>query len=366
MIRKLIEIGIILAILGFLAFSICWGISPAITSLNSGQVSPLFEARDDVRKYSSACRKVENMLVKTAGSATKRPGTKYIAGTDFTYADSTAVSYLQFDGSTGYVDTGLQADVLFGNPIAISNGGGISFSCWGLTSTTGKLFSWDGADSHLLLERSELERFTVFLKSTGVEEVVFTTDEIPNLDNGLWHYYVLTITKVSASTVSLKLYNNNELVISTDVFTFDLASSFQDFIDSTTTAKIGRRDTGGYYWYGGIDDFRIYASVLTQSQITAIFNNGIGTEYPDGIADANFALNMDEGTGTTVTDAVGGVLQGTLIDGVTWAEGGVPFDSNTIMNPGKVRLITFEYSVEDCYVLEMGNQSMRFFRNDGE
>jgi hypothetical protein len=35
---------------------------------------------------------------------------------------------------------------------------------------------------------------------------------------------------------------------------------------------------------------------------------------------------MDEGSGTTVTDAVSGTLQGTLYGGVEWKDGGVPFD----------------------------------------
>jgi len=50
-----------------------------ISSFNTGQVSPLLEARLDYEKYSSACRILENMQVSPLGPAIRRPGTKYIA-----------------------------------------------------------------------------------------------------------------------------------------------------------------------------------------------------------------------------------------------------------------------------------------------
>ena len=58
---------------------ISFGITPSITSFNTGQVSPLMEARADFQKYSSSCRVLENMLVTVQGPVLKRPGTKYIA-----------------------------------------------------------------------------------------------------------------------------------------------------------------------------------------------------------------------------------------------------------------------------------------------
>ena len=50
-----------------------------IQSFNSGEVSPLFEARSDFAKYDNACRTLQNMLVLTQGPVTRRPGTYYIA-----------------------------------------------------------------------------------------------------------------------------------------------------------------------------------------------------------------------------------------------------------------------------------------------
>ena len=50
-----------------------------VTSFNTGQVSPLLEARADFEKYGSSCRLLENMFVTVQGPAIKRPGTEYIA-----------------------------------------------------------------------------------------------------------------------------------------------------------------------------------------------------------------------------------------------------------------------------------------------
>ena len=56
-----------------------WGYVVPVENFNSGQVSPLIEARASFAKYSSSSRTLENMLVTTQGPVLKRPGTKYIA-----------------------------------------------------------------------------------------------------------------------------------------------------------------------------------------------------------------------------------------------------------------------------------------------
>lgn len=53
----------------------------AIISFNTGELSPQIDSRSDVKKYSSGCRDMDNMLPRIYGSAERRPGTKYIAST---------------------------------------------------------------------------------------------------------------------------------------------------------------------------------------------------------------------------------------------------------------------------------------------
>jgi hypothetical protein len=49
-----------------------------ITTMNGGECSPLVEARTDLDKYESLCRKLENMLPRIYGPVERRPGTKFI------------------------------------------------------------------------------------------------------------------------------------------------------------------------------------------------------------------------------------------------------------------------------------------------
>lgn len=51
-----------------------------LISFNSGELSPLIDARSDIEKYSSGCRTLENMIPRVYGIAERRPGLEYIYG----------------------------------------------------------------------------------------------------------------------------------------------------------------------------------------------------------------------------------------------------------------------------------------------
>lgn len=53
----------------------------SIKSFNAGELSPQIDSRSDVKKYTSGCRDLDNMLPRIYGSAERRPGTKYIGAT---------------------------------------------------------------------------------------------------------------------------------------------------------------------------------------------------------------------------------------------------------------------------------------------
>ena len=71
-----------------------------VLSSNTGVVSPLIDARSDLKKFSSSCRTLRNMIPRIYGCSERRPGTKYIASTkdssqvsrmvDFQYSDTIA------------------------------------------------------------------------------------------------------------------------------------------------------------------------------------------------------------------------------------------------------------------------------------
>ena len=49
-----------------------------IVNLNGGEFTPLIDARSDIDKYRSGCRKLENFIPRIYGSIERRPGTRFI------------------------------------------------------------------------------------------------------------------------------------------------------------------------------------------------------------------------------------------------------------------------------------------------
>ena len=49
-----------------------------ITSFNNGEVSPAIDCRSDIAKHSSSCKQMKNMLPSVEGTASRRPGTRYV------------------------------------------------------------------------------------------------------------------------------------------------------------------------------------------------------------------------------------------------------------------------------------------------
>ncbi len=76
--------------------------APALSSFNSGELSPRIEGRVDTEKYASGAKKLENFVPLIQGPATRRGGTRFIQATK----DSTARSWLmkfEFSTSQAYV-----------------------------------------------------------------------------------------------------------------------------------------------------------------------------------------------------------------------------------------------------------------------
>jgi hypothetical protein len=49
-----------------------------ITTFNGGYATPLLANRNDISKYESLCRKLDNMFPRIYGCVEKRPGTRFI------------------------------------------------------------------------------------------------------------------------------------------------------------------------------------------------------------------------------------------------------------------------------------------------
>lgn len=94
----------------------------SIVSFNAGELSPLLDARVDLDKYSSGCRKLQNAITRSYGGVNRRPGTQFIAEAkhhdrkcrviDFQFSTTTTFTlevgheYFRFYSNGGQVQSG--------------------------------------------------------------------------------------------------------------------------------------------------------------------------------------------------------------------------------------------------------------------
>jgi len=50
-----------------------------LTNFTGGELSPRLDGRNDLTKYSSGCKTLENLIVYPHGAAARRPGTSFVA-----------------------------------------------------------------------------------------------------------------------------------------------------------------------------------------------------------------------------------------------------------------------------------------------
>jgi len=68
--------------------------TPIINNFSSGEVSPILDARTDLKKYYSGCRTLKNFICTLYGGVVRRPGTYYVAETKHSAASEDKKSRL--------------------------------------------------------------------------------------------------------------------------------------------------------------------------------------------------------------------------------------------------------------------------------
>ena len=54
-------------------------VAAQLTNFTGGELSPRLDGRNDLTKYSSGCKTLENFIVYPHGAAARRPGTTFIS-----------------------------------------------------------------------------------------------------------------------------------------------------------------------------------------------------------------------------------------------------------------------------------------------
>jgi len=134
---------------------------------------------------------------------------------------------------------------------------------------------------------------------TGYDRInkAATTAEI----EGQWNFW--TVTK-DATTGSMKIYLNGNLWHSGTGFTRPI---------SIDRMKIARSLSGGYVYYGGIDEFSMWNTELSQGEINSIMHSAVTSSHP-AYSSLQLYYRLDESSGDMITDASPNGYDGTMFN----------------------------------------------------
>jgi len=230
-------------------------------------------------------------------------------------------NYLQFNGIDQYV-------IVPSNDAFNVGLGDFSISFWIKSEGTAQyfIFSRFATENSLVIENMGLGTDKLRLRITGGfpnwYDLSFSTITY-NINDSEWHH----ITFVKSGISSGEIYIDAGSVDSTLDVTGTVPS-----INNSNDAYIGASyidPVVDHHFDGSLDDFRIYkGKALTQGEINAIYNAGIGTKITGTEDSISWGSNCDAGSGDTLFDAVGSV-DGTLFNNTSdsmWFSGGLPIN----------------------------------------
>ena len=218
-----------------------------------------------------------------------------------------------FDGSNDEIDfttSGFQTALADGN-FKLTG----SVSIWARVNTTGSNGQmWDFAiDSNNRIQlqyKHGDDSFTGTYRAGGANKIANYAPSGTQEGDGNFHHIVVTWDRASEN--ELKLYYDGSLRATTTL-TATLTGDFDDTADGT----LGQDGAGGVEFLAGtsfngnadyngyLDDFAIYSTVLSSSEVTTLYNSG--SSNPNNVNDVGTIIaywNFNEGTGNTVTDRI--------------------------------------------------------------
>ena len=224
---------------------------------------------------------------------------------------------LEFDGSNDEVDFTTSAF-----QTALANGNFKltgSVSIWARVNTTssnGQMwdFAIDGDNRIQLQYKHGDDSFTGTYRAGGTNKIANHAPSGTQEGDGNFHHIVVTWDRASAN--ELKLYFDGSLQTTTTL-TATLTGDFDDTADGTLgqdgasgveflagTSFNGNADYNGY-----LDDFAVYSTVLSSSEVTTLYNSGTSDQTNvDTVGTIVAHWTFNEGTGTTVTDRINGFV----------------------------------------------------------
>jgi hypothetical protein len=364
------------------------------SNFTSGEVDPKLNARIDLQQYYNALDTAQNVTIQPQGGIKRRDGSEYI--TEMTTQDYETVDLLPFNDD---VQIAAHTGTEFVNKNGIwfkpdgtemyvlntGDSGGIEFyvdqfsmeTAWDTTNMThaatstyglaynGLTMSHDGlrifgcGDASLLSNISESVLSTAWDLSTAGVSVTrqvlydghanFRTYDIKFNDDGTKAFILLSDTTTGYGSGSVD--NDDEMKL----VQYNLASAYS-FIGETQSHEIDVGIRGDDRWYFCFADSgskiyigeRVYElttaydlSTATRNDSASAFSNTIEVDYAFYVRDDESTYYYVEGTTSSQNDLIV-----------------VP----TVVIP-KFKMIPFEFSVDDSYMLVLTQQKMYIFKD---
>ena len=231
------------------------------------------------------------------------------------------IAYYKLDGNSNESvagNNGTDTNITYGNSYGIINEGALfngsssqivlpttlpdlnsntafSFSFWIKTTTSGGFIS-------TRCDSSAHAQWNIYLDNSGASEPNISFEINPSnsganalvcsallstLENGSWHNIVIT-------------YSGSRTVSGVKIYIDGVSKSITNITDTLstnaptgTTGAIGSRtSTFGTYYTGDIDEFGIWSRALTSTEVSQLYNGGVGLQYPFLGGGASFLFNF--------------------------------------------------------------------------
>lgn len=250
------------------------------------------------------------LYLKKAGSTDAGAIVVYDSGVWRTFANEYSAALantysVDFDGSNDSMDVSSTSDFAFG-----SSGFSISFWLNGSSNNT------TGFGVNIFDMRSSVggSQPSLWIETKGASSLVkyyasgaYRVSTTATLNSGTWYHLVITN---DGSTSKIYL-NGNTTPIGTGSDTTNYVAA---------PLRVGGYFNNNYYFDGLIDEFSIFSSELSASDVSDIYNSGV----PDSLTSYSPVGwwrmgDNDSGTGTTITDQGSGGNNGTLTNGPTFS-----------------------------------------------
>jgi hypothetical protein len=277
-----------------------------ITVINDSQQSEL---------VTNGLAKNGELYLKAAGSTDAGAIVVYDSGSWRTFANEASPSFsntysVDFDGTDDFIATGSTFQSTFDSDHSVS--------FWAKDASGNQVFAGNqGSTRYYYQTNSGVARIVYYTGTGSIISNIGTTAHGTD-----WFHCVGTIEQ-DASNIVTKLYINGTLDN-----TVSTAGTMSDYTSSLDWV-IGKRNRPGsseLNFSGKLDELAIIPSVLSASDVTAIYNSGVPADLTSyspvawyRMGDNETGVSDGSATPTTITDQGSGSNDGTLTNGPTYS-----------------------------------------------